>query len=256
MGECQLRRVPVVMIAAAVFTAFAAGAALAQQRSVAPVRGLVRALNQASIGIDFAVPVEKLHVREAESFHKGDPLVTFDCRRMRAEYSAAAATSREMKLTLQSQSYLDARGAAGKLDVEISKARADKAEADASAIAARLDQCRIVAPFDGRVTELKINEHEVPGVGQPFISLVDETAFEVDLLLPSYALKAVEPGSPFKFQIDETGRIYDAQVLRLGAAVDPVSQSIKAIGRFVSSDGQIVAGMSGTAVVPAMEAIR
>lgn len=246
----------IAMAMAAGMTGGDCGFASAQQRGVAPVRGLVRALNQASIAIDIAVPVEKLHVREAEAFRKGDPLVTFDCKRLRAEHAAATATTREMKLTLQSQAYLDARGAAGKLDVEISKARADKAEADAAAIAARLEQCRILAPFDGRVTDLRINEHEVPAVGQPFISLVDETAFEIDLLLPSNALKVMEPGAGFRFQVDETGRSYDAQILRLGAAVDPVSQSIKAIGRFVKTDGQIIAGMSGTAIIPAMEAVR
>ncbi len=224
--------------------------------SAAPIRGVVRALGQAAIGIDMPVRVARLHFHEAEAFHKGDTLVTFDCKRVEAEHAAAAAASREMRLTLESQTYLDRRGAIGQLEVEISKARADKAEAEAMAIAARLEQCRIVAPFDGRIAELKINEHEVPATGQPFLSLVDETRFEIDLILPSQALRALEPGAPFQFRIDETGIAYEAKVLRIGAAVDPVSQSIKVIAAFVAADGRVLAGMSGTAVMPALEAAR
>lgn len=233
-------------------------AALAQtpSRSAAPIRGLVRAFHQSAISVDLPMKVERLHVREAEAFRKGDTLVTFDCKRLRAEHAAAVAASREMRLTLQSQTYLDSRGAIGKLEVEISRARADKAESEASAIEARLEQCRIVAPFDGRITELKINEHEVPATGQPFISLVDESHFEIDLILPSHALRSVEPNMPFFFRVDETGITYEAKLLRIGAAVDPVSQSIKAIATFLSPDRRVVAGMSGTAVIPALEAVR
>lgn len=225
-------------------------------RSVAPIRGVVRAVNQASIASDLLVRVSKLHVREAEAFKKGDPLVTFHCKRLEAEHAAAVATSREMKLTLQSQTYLDARGAVGKLEVEIAKARADKAEADAAAIAARLEQCVIFAPFNGRIAELKINEHEVPAAGQPFISLVDEASFEIDLILPSNAVKDLQSGGKFQFRMDETGGLYEARLLRLGAAIDPVSQTIKAIAVFTEPDSRIISGMSGTAHFPELEAVR
>lgn len=222
----------------------------------APVRGVVRALNSAAIGVDLAVRVAKIHFREAEAFKKGDALITFDCKRIQAEHAAAAAASRETRLTLQSQSYLESRGAVGKLDVEIAKSRADKSEAEAASIAARLEQCVIVAPFDGRVTEMKINENEVPPIGQPFISLVDETKFEIDLILPSQALRSLKPGVDFQFRIDETDATYNATISRIGAVVDPVSQSIKAIAAFVAPDRRIVAGMSGTALIPCLEGNR
>lgn len=231
-------------------------AGLAQSASKSPVRGVVRAVAQASIGIDLPLRVTKLNFREADSFRKGDVLVAFDCKRMQAEFTAAEAASREMKLGLESQKYLDARGAVGKLDVQISKARADKAEAEAQAIAARLDQCSIVAPFDGRITELKINEHEVPPAGQAFISLVDETRFEIDVILPSHAVRNLDPGAPFQFRIDETGVVHEAKLLRIGAIIDPVSQSIRAIGAFTSPGGRIVAGMSGSAHFPEVETSR
>ncbi len=232
------------------------GATIAQSGSPSPVRGVVRAVAQASIGIDLPLRVTRLYFREADSFRKGDVLVTFDCKRMQAEHAAAAATSREMKLGFESQKYLEARGAVGKLEVEISKARAEKAAAEAEAIASRLDQCSIVAPFDGRITDLRINEHEVPPTGQAFISLVDESRFEIDVILPSQAVRNLDPGAPFQFRIDETGITHDAKLLRIGAVIDPVSQSIRAIGTFVSTGGRIIAGMSGSAHFAEVEGVR
>jgi RND family efflux transporter MFP subunit len=215
-----------------------------------PVRGIVRPLNQAAMASDLSVRVAQLRVREAQSFRKGDVLLTFDCERLEAEQAAAEAVHREMKIALDSNVYLDKRGAVGRNDVEVSRARVDKAGADARALKARLRQCVVAAPFDGRVAELTINEHEIPAPGKPFITLVDEAAFEIDVILPSLALKRLAPGQPFTFSVDETGRDYPAKVLRIGAAVDPVSQTVKVIAAFDNRDERVLPGMSGTASFP------
>ena len=55
------------------------------------------------------------------------------------------------------------------------------------------------------------------------------------------------PGSPFRFRIDETGRSYEAKVTRLGAAVDPVSQTVRGVGQFAGGREAVLPGMSGSA---------
>ncbi len=212
-----------------------------------PIRGVVRPVNQASIAIDLPVRVAKVHFREAEAFKQGQTLLSFDCTRLIAEHAAAEAVHLEMRLGLESQTYLDKRGAVGKLEVEISRTRVDKARAEAEALAARLKQCTIVAPYDGRVTDLKINEYEIAPNGQPFISIVDESSFEIDMIVPSTWLRTLASGQSVLFTVDETGKTYDAKVLRIGAAVDPVSQTVRVIAGFVNADGNVLAGMSGTA---------
>lgn len=221
-----------------------------------PVRGIVRPVNQAAIAVDLPIRVSKLHFREAQDFKKGQTLVTFDCERLLAEHAAAEAVHKEMRLGLESQVYLEARGAVGKLDLEIARARVDKARAEASGLGARLKQCTVVAPFDGRVVELKINEHEIPTNGQPFISIVDETAFEIDMIVPSTWLKSLAPGTSFTFTVDETELSYRVVVLRMGASVDPVSQTVKVIAGFSAPDGRVLSGMSGTLVLAGAEASR
>lgn len=211
------------------------------------VRGLVRPLQQASIAVELPVRVAKIAVREAQAFNKSDTIIIFDCERPEAEVAAADAVSREMALVLESSTYLQKRGAVGSHDVEIARARAAKASAEAKALKSKLKDCRIVAPFNGRVSELTLNEHETPQPGKPFLVLVDETNFEIDLIVPSKWLRTLKAGTKFNFEIDETARSYAAHILRIGAVVDPVSQTVKAIAGFERADERVQAGMSGTA---------
>jgi RND family efflux transporter MFP subunit len=219
----------------------------------APIRGIVRAYSQAAIAIEQPFRVSKLYVREAQAFKKGEALIAFDCERQAAEHAAAEAVYREMRLALESQSYLEKRGAAGKLDVDIARARADKSEAEASALGARLRQCTITAPFDGRVLELRVNEHEMANVGQPILSLVEESRFEIDVIVPSAALRSIAEGSRFVIRLDETGERHEGEVLRVGAMVDPVSQTVKLIAGFTGPHRRVLAGMSGTVELARIE---
>lgn len=227
--------------------------ALPRQDSALPIRGIVRAVNQAAIATDVSARVAAIGFREAQSFKKGDVLVRFDCERLEADFAAASAVHREMKLTLDNNVALDRRGAIGRIEVEVARARVDKAAGEAASLAARLKQCTIVAPFDGRITELSVNEHEFPPQGKPVVSIVDGRSFEIDIIVPSALLRHLGSGAALKFAVDETGKTYDAHVLRVGAAVDAVSQTVKVVAAIDAGDDAILPGMSGTAIFPHSE---
>ena len=212
-----------------------------------PVRGVVKAVDKAELATDLAARVTAIGFRFGERFKKGDMLVTFDCDRYRAEAQSAQAVQREMQLTLDSNQQLEKFRAVGKHDLEISRARVAKAEAEARSLNSRLKQCEILAPFDGRVAELTINTFEQPQVNKPFLAIVGEGRLEIELILPSHWLSWVKPGAPFSFGVDETKGSYEARVKRIGASVDAVSQMIKVIAEFEVPHGDVLPGMSGVA---------
>ncbi len=121
-----------------------------------PVRGVVRPQSQATISTDFQAPVAATKFKEGDRFRKGDLIIEFDCRRHQAELAAAEAQTLEMRLALENNVTLDKYKAVGKSDLEISRARVKRTEAEANGLRARLDQCRVIAPFDGRIAELAI----------------------------------------------------------------------------------------------------
>lgn len=212
-----------------------------------PVRGVVRAVDQAQISTDLMARIEKIGFRAGEAFKKGDVLVAFDCVRYRADAQSADATWREMKLTLDSNEQLEKFRAVGRHDVEISKARVDKAEADARGLAARVAQCEILAPYDGRVADLSVHVHEQPQPNAAFLSIVGAGKLEIELIVPSNWLTWLKVDSTFAFNVDETDREYQGRVVRVGASVDAISQMVKVIAIFDTAVTDILPGMSGSA---------
>jgi membrane fusion protein, multidrug efflux system len=212
-----------------------------------PLRGIVRAVEQASISTDLSVRVSALHVREGDAFNAGDTLVEFDCRRQIATVAAADAQQQEMQLTVDKNRMLLRTQSVGKNDLDVSETRLAKARAESNALRSQLDQCVVVAPFRGRVLDLTLQVHETSQPGKPFIGLVAHERLEIDLIVPSHWVRRVSAGTTFTFRVDEAQRSVAATVVRTSPAIDPVSQTIKIIAAFTNEGEVILPGMSGTA---------
>jgi len=74
---------------------------------------------------------------------------------------------------------------------------------------------------------------------------------ELEFLVPSRWLAWVKPGYAFQVRIDETGKTYPAKVQRIGARIDPVSQSIKLSAAIDGRFPELIAGMSGRVALSA-----
>lgn len=218
-----------------------------RQTRALPIRGVVRALEEATISTEIIASVSKIGFKEGQFFKKGDLLIAFDCRRYAAELAAAKALQKEMQINVETNTFLEKRNAGSKQEIEISKARADKAGADVDALEVRIDQCNIMAPFDGRVAEIGIREHEMPVSGRPLIRVLAAGELEIDLILPSNWLAWLKTGAEFEIVIDETRKSYSGVVTRIGAEVDTISQTVKVTSRFKAPVTDVLPGMSGSA---------
>ncbi len=211
-------------------------------------RGVVRAMYQATFSTELTVQVMQAPLREGQMFKKGDVLIELDCRRVKAEFDSASAVHREMKFTLESNTVLNRHGAVGKNDLEIARARVDKAESEMRSLAARLDQCKVFAPFDGRVLEIGARPHEMTTPSKPLLAVLADSDLEFELVVDSAILAQVQPGRRFIFRIDELARDVPSRIDRLGASVDPVSRTIKVIGLPIEPVVGLLPGMSGSAM--------
>jgi membrane fusion protein, multidrug efflux system len=224
----------------------AAVAALPQP--VDAVRGVLTSVNEGVIASRMTAGITSMPYKAGQSFGKGALLASFDCSVQRAQLSAANAATAAYKKTYDTNVELDAYQAVGKNEVGVSKANLGKAQAEAGAVTAQLTQCAIYAPFSGKVVEQMAHNHDVAASGQPLMKIQGAGAPEVQLIVPSNWLTWLKPGAPFAFKIDETGQTVTGQVLRLGAAVDPVSKTIRITGSVKAEPGMtILPGMSGAA---------
>lgn len=133
----------------------------------------------------------------------------------------------------------------GKVELDISKADVLKAQAEVSANRALIGKCQITAPFSGRIAEQKAREQQYVQPGQALLEILDDSQLELEFIVPSRWLAWVRNGAAFQVNIDETGKTYPAKVQRIGARVDPISQSVKLTAVIDGRFSELVAGMSG-----------
>lgn len=223
------------------------GPSLSESLTSGEARGLVRSSARVELRTDLVANIKLAPYDAGMKFKKGATLIEFNCVRYRAEYRAAMAGASVARVELRAKKLLVANGAAGKSELLIAKANAAQANAEAIARKARISECTFKAPFSGRVVALNTRKFEMPSAGEPIISIINDSVLELELVVPSKWLTWIKIGQRFQFLVDETGSVHTAMIMRTGAEVDPVSQTIKVFGQLQGDPDAILAGMSGTA---------
>ncbi len=208
------------------------------------------AVRRAVVSSEMTGKIANMPFREGQAFHQGDTLVAYDCafNRARLERAIQSESAAGKKLAVSEQ--LDKLNSISRSDVEQARAAVAVARAETSVERVMVNRCTITAPYPGRVGETYVRPSESVAEGKELISIYDDNAFEVETIVPSRWLTWLNSGYPMRIAVDETGRTYDAVVSHIAGAVDPVSQSVKVIGRLaggkISGGADLLPGMSGS----------
>ncbi|CDK97483.1 conserved exported protein of unknown function [Magnetospirillum gryphiswaldense MSR-1 v2] len=198
-----------------------------------------------TLAAEIGAKVEKVGAREGERFKKGDTLIAFDCSIQRAQMAEARAALGATEKTVAVNSRLLELQTIGKLESDVAQAERDKARAKVDASGAVLGKCTVPAPFDGRVVEQKVRAQQYVQPGQALLDILDDSVLELDFIVPSKWLVWLKPGHLFQVAMDETAKTYPVKLTRIGARIDPVSQSVKVTGAIGGHFPELAAGMSG-----------
>lgn len=218
-----------------------AGSALDQRE----IRAQLMPRRYTTLAAEIGAKVERLPIPEGGRFKAGQLLVRFDCSLQQAQMNKARAALAAADKTWQANQRLAELNSVGKVELGVSEAEMQKARAEVAANGALLGKCTISAPFAGRIAEQKVREQQYVQPGQQLLDILDDSALELEFIVPSKWLAWLRQDSRFQVHIDETGRDYPARVQRLGARVDPVSQSVKINAVIDGNFSELIAGMSG-----------
>lgn len=211
----------------------------------APVRAQLRSYRFTTLAAGIPARIDAFDYLEGQRVDKGETIITFDCSSERADRRAAAARADAARAAMRADTELVRRGGAGKVKVDLSRAEYAAASAELEGLDTILDKCSIAAPFAGMVTAKAAQQHQFVNAGEPLLELVDTRAIEVDLVVPSSWLSWLAPGHPFTLQVEETGDRLGGRIDRYGGIVDPVSQTVRVIGRLAELPDSLLPGMSG-----------
>ncbi|WP_297325737.1 HlyD family efflux transporter periplasmic adaptor subunit [Nitrosomonas sp.] len=221
---------------------------ISRPTSKVEIRGLIKPLREATLSTNRIAKIAHINFKEGDSFKKDEKLVQFDCLQQRAEEKAMEAEASAKELILKNNQDLSQFNAVGSLELEVSKAQYDKAMADLNVLKIRNWECTIKAPWDGRVTEVKAHKFEVIEPGREIMKILDDSSLEIEMIVPSKWLVWIQPGINCPVIIDETGKSYESYITRIGARVDPVSQTIRIFASFKGDASDVLAGMSGKVI--------
>lgn len=210
--------------------------------------------NEVVISSELAAKISSLPLREGDAFRAGQTLVAFDCSLFQAQLGKARATLDTARQTLVVQTRLAELNSTGALELQQAQGRVNEGTAEVAYSQATVNRCTIHAPFTGRIAKRLAANYQYVTPGTPLLGLIDTSELELQLIVPSQWLTRLKVGSKFQVQVDELGTQVGARIVRLGARIDPVSQTIGVTGVVEGTPAGLLPGMGGWATFAAAPA--
>lgn len=174
------------------------------------VTGQVTPIFQATLSSRIQGTIDTLLVREGEQVVKGQELIQLDNRDVKAELARARAEVDNTKAQLTRMKNLYVRDAVSKQEMENAVRAYKVAEANLKAVLAQLSYTVVKAPFNGVITEKKVEAGELASPGQPLLKMEDPRQLRLEATVAEGDLKSVSRGDKISVLIDALG----AQVLK------------------------------------------
>lgn len=221
---------------------------LADAQEPLQARVLVTTQDRAVLAGELAARIDKMTVRPGQKFKQGDLLISFDCAAYKAQRATAAADYRQADAQLKSQQRLFELRSVGELDVVMAQAAKERTLAQLQLHDVYLDRCKITAPYDGAVVQWLSQPYQIANPADELMEIIGSGNRELELIVPSSWLSWLSTGQSFQARIEETGSVIAATTERIGADIDPVSQTVKVFAAINGDAGKLLPGMSGVAV--------
>jgi hypothetical protein len=81
------------------------------------------------------------------------------------------------------------------------------------------------------------------------MEILDNSALELEFIVPSKWSPWLVKGYKFNIKLDETGKTYPAEITRINGKIDSVSQTIKVAAVINGKFAELSPGMSGVIVM-------
>ncbi|MBT1444919.1 efflux RND transporter periplasmic adaptor subunit [Shewanella sp. JM162201] len=200
--------------------------------------GTVRAANTTGVGFELAGKLNSISADSGNRVSKGQLLATLDTSLLDAERreldAAMAQNEADLNLaqsTLKRSLELKKQGYASSQQLDELQGRLgslqgarERLRASLYATSLKLEKSRLLAPFDGVISQRSFNLGEVVPLGQPVFTLVENRAPQAHVGVPADVARALSPGQ----QVDlRAGKRHMAAVIEgISPAIDPVTRTV------------------------------
>ncbi|MGN6667349.1 MAG: efflux RND transporter periplasmic adaptor subunit [Trinickia sp.] len=238
---------PAPVTAAAPVSSVPATLSSAHTQDDGRIRIQLVARDQVDLSSEISAKIASMPFRDGDAFRAGQTLISLDCSLYAAQLHKAQAESEAAVQLKHVNDRLSQLHSIGQLDVEQADAKAKASAAEVAYMQATVRKCSIAAPFDGRVVKRSAAAQQFAEPGKPLLTIVDTSRLELKMIVPSKWLAWLKPGHALSVTVDEVGKTYPATVARIGARVDPVTQTVDVTAALSGHVPELLPGMSGWA---------
>ncbi len=207
-------------------------------------RGMLVAVNKATLSSELAAQVVAVPKKMGQSFKKGEVLLKLDCRLFQAQLKKVSAETQVAQFKLENTQQLNRLNSIGTLDVAIAEAELQKAQAESAMAQLNVERCEIKAPFHGVVEQVDVQAHEVVQQQQALLKVVSLNQLEAEIIVSAHWMSWLELNKPIVLQVEESQQSLTAVVSFIGPSVDPTSQTIQIRARIKDIPAKVLPGMS------------
>ena len=169
------------------------------------VTGQVRPIFQATLSSRIQGTIDQLLVREGTQVVKGQTLIQLDRRDVQGDLARASAEVENTKAQFNRMKLLYGQEAVSKQEVENATRAFKVAEANRKTALTQLSYTVVKAPFDGVITEKKVEVGEMASPGQPLLKMEDPLQLRLEATVAEGDLKSVSGGDTIPVVIDALG---------------------------------------------------
>ncbi|WP_224247545.1 efflux RND transporter periplasmic adaptor subunit [Hyalangium gracile] len=211
-------------------------------RSGPVISGALRARQAATLRAEVAGPVLEVKIDQGQPVKRGQLLARLDDVALQdqlfAARSAATVAENALQVALAEEERNEKLAKAGVItqrDFERAQLARHQAQAQLSEARSRLalmreqvGRTRIIAPFDGVVSERQANAGDVVQPGSPLLTVVDPTSLELEASVPAEYAGRVQTGTPVTFRLPgRSEQTFSGEIERINPAVDPATGQVR-----------------------------
>jgi membrane fusion protein (multidrug efflux system) len=188
--------------------------------------GSLRALREVRITNQEAGEIVEVAAREGERVARGQPLVRYDERILRAQLDKAVASRRQAELDQRRNRQLMERGFVSKDAVSRTATALEIARAEERLLRERLGNMVIEAPFAGVVSQRLAEPGNVTPQHTHLLTVIDPSRLVTEVTVSELVLTDLRVGDPASVRIDALGdRLHPGRIVRIHPSVDPVTRT-------------------------------
>jgi len=241
-------------------------------RSGPVISGALRARRAATLRAEVAGPVLEVMAEQGQPVKRGQLLARVEDVALQDQLIAARSAVRVAENTLQvaaaeeerneqlAKAEVITRRDFARIQLARNQAQAQLSEAQSrlALVREQLGRTRIIAPFDGVVSERQVNAGDVVQPGSPLLTVVDPRSLELEASVPAEYAGKIEAGTPVDFHLPGgTEHTFSGKIERINPAVDSSTGQVRIYVTIPNVEQSLLVGLfaQGRVVTEARDAL-